>query len=834
MLASAAWAQERTFTFERPAEPLADALRQYGKTANRQLIFSPDLVRGRQARAVQGRYSADEALTALLDGTELTWRRAPAGGIMIVRRTATSPPAPAAASAGAEPPRALEEVVVTGTHIRDSEVSVPVLTIDRRAFEEKGYLDAAQALRDNPINFGGGLNIENAAGDVPSDGATSNRGFGASANLRGLGPGATLVLLNGNRLPAAGQGIAADLSVVPAAAIQRIDVLAEGASAIYGADAVAGVVNIITRRDYDGVEVRARYGGAEGGLTTVGGSLLAGFGGERASAVVGIDRLDQSDLASAKRSRAALQGRPSNIFPDVERASYFASGRLQASDALQFVADGLYMQRLVHDDVRTAPNGLTRSTTDRKISQYSLSAGALYEAANGWVYELHAADHRSLSKIDIRSGRIATPSLFRLRYDNRLRSAEARASGDLVALPAGEVQLAVGAAYREEDGRFRGQSDTSEPSREVWSGYAEANVPLFGRAGGTRLVLTGAARVEDYSDFGTKLSPKVGAYWTAPARGLTLSANYSESFRAPSAFDRTVEYAALFFNTVDTTGPARELVLLGTGRDVGPETARNFNATATFTPPALAGLRLSATYYDIDYKNRIALPDPPGRFTTDIRGAPDIQILRNPSQAQIAAILAGAYAVQARPGTTLDPTLVTIINDQRPANITATSMRGLQLEAAYATAFAGGELNLYGDATHLLRFIDRSGTTAASRVDTIFSPSDWRARAGARWAGGPWTLNLQANYVDNYVDNRVAAAPLRIKALLTFDGSVSYAVPAEHRGPLAGARATLSVVNLFDVAPPRTAPTTLNRTQWDPTNASVIGRFVSLELSKSW
>src|SRR3546814_11644652 len=88
---------------------------------------------------------------------------------------------------------------------------------------------------------------------------------GSSLNLRGLGPDATLTLLNGARLAYDGFTQATDVAVIPVAAIDRMEVLLDGASALYGSDAVGGVANIILKRDYDGEELTTRYGRATDG-----------------------------------------------------------------------------------------------------------------------------------------------------------------------------------------------------------------------------------------------------------------------------------------------------------------------------------------------------------------------------------------------------------------------------------------------------------------------------------------------------------------------------------------------------------------------------------------
>jgi outer membrane cobalamin receptor len=91
-------------------------------------------------------------------------------------------------------------------------------------------------------------------------------GYGAGVNLRGLGSDATLVLVNGHRLSPTGAGNFVDISQIPVGAIDRIDVVTDGSSAIYGSDAVGGVVNIRLRNDFDGAETRLQYGSmADGG-----------------------------------------------------------------------------------------------------------------------------------------------------------------------------------------------------------------------------------------------------------------------------------------------------------------------------------------------------------------------------------------------------------------------------------------------------------------------------------------------------------------------------------------------------------------------------------------
>ncbi len=140
-----------------------------------------------------------------------------------------------------------ERIQVTGSHIKriDVEGASPVQTITRKELEKTGYNSVSDVLRDTAAN---------SFGSTREDSGSNAAGV-AHVNLRGLGSSNTLVLLNGQRLPSDAVTGAVDLNLIPMAAVERIEVLKDGASAIYGSDALGGVVNIITRKDFTGSEV---------------------------------------------------------------------------------------------------------------------------------------------------------------------------------------------------------------------------------------------------------------------------------------------------------------------------------------------------------------------------------------------------------------------------------------------------------------------------------------------------------------------------------------------------------------------------------------------------
>ena len=202
---------------------------------------------------------------------------------LLVAAIATVLALPAAAHANenleqGDASRTLDAVQVTGSNIKrtDTETANPVQVISREQIAESGKQTTAELLRSISANTGGGSN------------ETQNSGWSSGAagiGLRGLSSKNTLILLNGRRLANYGfpNGGLSDtfvnINALPLVAVERIEVLKDGASAVYGSDAVAGVVNIITRQDFQGLEVGATAGqSGHGDMGTQSAKLVGGFG----------------------------------------------------------------------------------------------------------------------------------------------------------------------------------------------------------------------------------------------------------------------------------------------------------------------------------------------------------------------------------------------------------------------------------------------------------------------------------------------------------------------------------------------------------------------------
>ncbi len=198
-----------------------------------------------------------------------------------------------------------QTVYVVGSRIgrsADFEGPSPVLTVDREAIEKSGYSNLQQLLEKIPVNGNGAFSTRGNNQDSTANGA-------ASISLRGLGADATLVLVNGRRVAISSfaESITTnfvDINTIPVAAIERVEVLKDGASAVYGSDAVAGVINIVLRQNFDGFEVSAGYGDVtKGSSSETTASAIWGTSGEDSNVTMIFDYFKNTTLGNAERGR---------------------------------------------------------------------------------------------------------------------------------------------------------------------------------------------------------------------------------------------------------------------------------------------------------------------------------------------------------------------------------------------------------------------------------------------------------------------------------------------------------------------------------------------------
>jgi len=190
----------------------------------------------------------------------------------------------------------LDRIEVTGSRIRrvDAENASPVVTIDRAAIEKTGKLTLGDLVQELP----------NIAGAATNPSVNNGGGTGASTvDLRGFGSQRTLVLINGRRMiHRGGADGGADVNAIPASAVERIEVLTVGASSVYGSDAIAGVVNFIMRKDFEGMQASIDYGisDRDDGQRS-GGSLTFGQTGEKGNIIAGVSYNKFDAISSGDR-----------------------------------------------------------------------------------------------------------------------------------------------------------------------------------------------------------------------------------------------------------------------------------------------------------------------------------------------------------------------------------------------------------------------------------------------------------------------------------------------------------------------------------------------------
>ncbi len=210
---------------------------------------------------------------------------------------------PATVTAAEDEQDSSERIVITGSRIKrvDVEGPSPIVTITKEDMDRQGYATVQDVIDGLSQNTGGSVDQSFTFGFTPA---------ASSVNLRGMGFGRTLTLIDGRRLPIYPTGISGttnfvNLSSIPTAMIERIEILTDGASAIYGSDAVAGVINVITRKDIEGVSTEMRFGGTkDGGASSQRVNILAGISNSTTQVDFIVDYFKQGALWARDREYA--------------------------------------------------------------------------------------------------------------------------------------------------------------------------------------------------------------------------------------------------------------------------------------------------------------------------------------------------------------------------------------------------------------------------------------------------------------------------------------------------------------------------------------------------
>ncbi|MEN3746034.1 TonB-dependent receptor [Sphingomonas sp. HF-S3] len=842
MVTQPAQAQEAPIAFAVPAQDLAATLRVLARQGGREILFADDDVRGMRSPAVRGNFTVEQAVRLAIAGSGLVVE-VEAGALVVRAR-------PAATA------EATTTITVTGTRIRGAGSPSPLIVMTRRGIEEQGLPDMANVARIIPQNFTGGQNPGVAGGG--DQGGYNNLNNSTTLNLRGLGSDATLTLINGHRLPydAVNQGV--DISTIPIAALDRIEVIADGASALYGSDAVGGVANIILRRDFDGLSTSARVG-----TSTQGGNAQQqywGVGGQRwadGGFMVAIDYNRATPIYADDRSYSRRLHPTQMIATGSRQVSGVLTGHQDLASWASFEVDAQFADRRSRKGnafSATAPVTIFGQLSLPVVRSYAVTPSLHLRPGGGWeaTFEMTSGESNTVSTARRYVGGVV--QVGRSAYDNRLTNFEASAEGPLVRLPGGDVRLALGGGYRRfrldfnirstSGGVTRVTRDASE-RRESAFGYGELSVPLVGAANAVPLIdalrLSAAVRYERYSGIDEVATPKLGLIY-APHPDLVFKYSWGRSFKIPTLNQVNQPREAILLSQDQfSPQPAPPLpvgstvLLLGGGNpDLRAERATSSTLSIQFEPRFLAGLRVELSYFDIDYRGRIAsgVSDFSTALTNPV--AADF-VLYGPSASLQQALIADApLGLQNQSGQAYDAAQVFAIVDSSLRNTAREQARGVDLAVDYSTELrGGGQLQLAASASYLEgKRQPVANQPYEGRAGLIFTPPNFRAHGSANWQRGSLQLSAAINYVGSTLDNRFPDTET-IGAFTTLDLSGAFR-PAIDRGPLANLELRLNLQNLLDEEPDPIRNSAASAIPFDSTNQSPVGRFVSVSVTKQW
>jgi iron complex outermembrane recepter protein len=880
---------ERQVALTIETDTLASALDKWAQQSGFQ-IFVQDWEAAKKlpARSLKGTFAAQDALEQLLSGTPLTYVWISDKAVSIRKKMPQTVPTalqrtslegqgtPPISKFTGDSPRdqtgaarsesvthrserdaqsdikEVEEIIVVGTNIRGIQnTTAPITVLDRAYIDSTGIATTSRLIETLPQNFA----LTSQSG-VSVPGVSSSREQGSSINLRGIGEGTTLVLLNGRRMAPGFVGSAPDISALPLSAIDRVEVLTDGASARYGSDAIGGVVNFVLRRDFDGSDTRLRAGWASGGVNEYRASQAIGNAWSSGSALVSLEYYKRDLLPASERDFVPSAAALGSLYPEDENYSALLSGQQNLTDSVGVFLDALYTHRDSYNEsglVTLHENYQTENPQMQATGGVAWQVGADWEIETSFSYGRNDLEQVQTSDAFIANGGAAlVDTLF------EVESGQVKADGPTFEIPGGPIRTAVGLEWRSEkldtESSFRSGlvGASGHFDQIVRSAFGEVHVPIVSAvnamSGMRGLELSIAGRYDEYSNFGSSFDPQYGVMWE-PIGGLRVRASYGSSYKAPKLSDYNLAFnqgLALFLPDPSAGGVTHQLRV--SGRNVegyAPQESDSLSAGLDIVPESVPELRIGVNYYRIKYRNRIANPPTADEILANPASFGDL-ILRDPSLQQVNDYLAigaaGGRALLAfnpnfTPNTNFDPNTVDVIVDTRRRNLSVLKTSGIDASLHYAFDAGESHLDLGVAGTYILE-IEQQVTPAAVPLDTVgtyYDPPQMRLRGSFGWQRHAWSVNMFANYTDSYVDDRVAQKK-PVSSYTTVDARIACDMGAWFRtGFASGLTMSLNVQNLLDEDPPRTAIIVPSSDLgFDPTNADPMGRFIGFEVTKTW
>jgi iron complex outermembrane recepter protein len=834
--------------FDLPAESLDKALRDFAIQANCNISYEPALVAGLQAPAIKGDFTPMGVLSIMLKGTRLVPVNVNENTIQVVEKPASSSQDSTSGDTMAHDRKDLEEIVVTGTHILGVSSASPVIEIGREEIDRSGFTSVTDVMLSLPENFGGGYNPGTTYNSQINTRYSDNPTGASVPNLRGLGPGSTLTLIDGRRMASGLTGGGADISSIPIDAIERIEVVTDSASTIYGSDAVAGVVNVILKRDYEGAKTSLSYGlASQDGGTEKRASQLLGTSWSGGNAMIAYEHMQQDAVFARDRAFTSLAPDPYSLLPELTSNSVTASVTQDLGSKASVFFDGLFVGRDANSFV-TDPALIATFDEPSTLRKYAVAAGVDFHLFRDWKATVVANVAEDATQED--SNFLTTPALTPNgdeRLLGALRNVEASANGSIGRLPSGAVQLAVGAGYRKETfsdlfGTTGGPFvERTDGDRDIRYAFGELSIPLVEhsqRPGLNYLDLVVSGRNERYSDFGTKTVPKVGLVY-APTSAIRLRSTWGQAFRAPNLDDiNSLQQLVILDlpNPASASGTSPALVKTGGNPNLQPETADALSFGVDYSPSGADGLQVSTTLFDIRYTNRISQIENPYTALTDPLSAFFVTLSPSASATQAVYSAYPADQIFNQTNSPTNPSQVGAIVDYRLVNVSNQTARGADFSVNDKFGTASNTALLFLNATYLdLTQQDTPLLPEHTLSGLAFYPPKYRLRGGITWKINSWALTSTANYLPRESNNQVT--PIQdVGSWTTVDASLRYSPTLP--GPLGGMMFNLSAINLFNRNPPRVlipiGTVVGENLNYDSSNTSPLGRFIRLQVAKQW
>ncbi|TCM22471.1 MULTISPECIES: TonB-dependent receptor plug domain-containing protein [unclassified Novosphingobium] len=814
--------------YDFPPQSLSDALLKVGEATKRQIIFPGEVMARLKAPEVHGLYSADEVVRLLLAGTrfKVEFSRE---AIYISGRSEAAP-TPLTEN------DVTSDITVTGSRIRGAITSSPVFRYETKQLRDEGVTDMRSLAAVIPQNFTGGQNP--GVGTGGEGRGNSNGNSSTSLNLRGLGSDATLTLMNGHRLAYNQNSNSVDFSSIPFAAVARVEVMPDGASAIYGSDAVGGVANIILKDSFEGLWANAIIGAAtEGGYITQSYNAVTGQNWGSGGLMITGNYDRSTGILAGERPFTSTVNPAISLFPLLKAFGFVAVAHQDLSQKLTLSVDALYSERDAYNQYAYTLTGpVTQSGLYRHSSNWSLNvAPKLNYTAGEWNLFIQGV----YGKTGVTTvSRLYPSGSSTVRMKNDTIGVEVGAEGRLLALPAGFIRAAVGGGYRKDSLHSQSAARKVGGDQESHFAYGELGVPIVGPAmsipGVYRLNFDAALRYEDYRGVGSVVTPKLGVNWS-PTPDFDLKGSWGRSFKAPTLYQRLVfPELTLFPGDLwgERSAPAGQTILQidGGNADLKPERASNLSATVVLHPRSLTGFSVSATYFKVNYRDRIAMPAVAvSRMLTDPVYAGFVSL--NPTSAGIEQLLsqapAGILDVTGT-GQPFDPASVFAIVDYRYTNVSRDRAEGVDVSGSYSLDFTPhSKVTLQVSATYLSsQRVVVDGLAAVEMAGTIYYPPHVRVRGGVSIDRGPLSVNAIVNHIGGVKDNRLAAQ-VNVDGMTTFDLTLK-----RRFGDDRSVEAQISAANLFNARPDHIRATGINL-PYDSANYSPIGRYISFSITKA-